>query len=237
MRPLLLPLTVTSCLIAAGQVPSTSHAIGIHIPTGWKQIGRLTFERDRPEIVAENAAKDLSSGHQPWRLDAKNIAAECLMEFQLGEGSDVFEISDHLSPGSRPGMFIFSLAGTTVTVTVQAFNHVPVALHLQVDDPCEHPQTTIDMRECAWKKYREADEELNKVYKTLRDRLNDQKRREMLIQAQRDWIKFRDSCADFEAYFYEGGSIKEQIKAYALERITRSRAKELQAIITSEFDH
>lgn len=214
----------------------TLPAIAVHVPSGWKQAGQSTFERLNPETVAADTATVLSGGHQPWRLDARNIAAECLLNFRVTEGKDVFQVADRLSPGSRPGEFVLSLPGNRVIVTVQTYNHVPVAQCVRLVDQCEDPRTTVDMRACAWKKYREADDELNKVYKTLMDRLDDQKHREMLIKAQRDWIRFRDSSADFEDYFFEGGSIKEQVKAYALERLTRARSKELREVITSQFD-
>ncbi len=98
------------------------------------------------------------------------------------------------------------------------------------------PQTTIEMRAEAWSKFQEADRELNQAYVLLKGRLEDQHHKELLVKAQKDWINFRDATAEFEAHFYQGGSIKEQIKVNALERLTRARTKELQDSITNEFN-
>lgn len=103
-------------------------------------------------------------------------------------------------------------------------------------DSMKVPQTTIEMRADAWSKFQKADQELNQAYASLKGKLEDQHHKDLLIKAQRDWINFRDATAEFEAHFYEGGSIKEQIKANALERLTRARTKELQDTITNEFN-
>ena len=47
------------------------------------------------------------------------------------------------------------------------------------------------------------------------------------IQAQKDWIKYRDSHCKFEADPYTGGSIKPLIWLTCLEEITKERTKHL----------
>src|SRR5659263_578705 len=68
-------------------------------------------------------------------------------------------------------------------------------------------QTQLEMNETAYANYKKADTKLNKVYKQLMSIL-DQNKKPLLIQAEKDWVKFRDSHCKFEASQYEGGSIQ-----------------------------
>lgn len=105
-------------------------------------------------------------------------------------------------------------------------------------DSCEHPTTTVEMQECALKKYRAADTELNAAYQVLVDKIKSASYQngQRLVATQKAWIKFRDANADFEASFYDGGSIKDQIRLDALTRMTQARTKEINDLISSEFD-
>ena len=105
-------------------------------------------------------------------------------------------------------------------------------------DPCENPTTTVEMQECALKKYRAADTELNAAYQVLVDKIKSASYQngQRLVATQKAWIKFRDANADFEASFYDGGSIKDQIRLDALTRMTQARTKEINDLISSEFD-
>lgn len=91
-------------------------------------------------------------------------------------------------------------------------------------------QTQSEMNETSNSEYKTADAELNKVYKQLISIL-DQKEKLLLIQAEKDWIKFRDSHCKFEAAQYEGGSIKPLIYSTCLEELTRKRIAEIKESI------
>ena len=115
----------------------------------------------------------------------------------------------------------------------------PIALQGQAptkSDQTKHILTTIDMRRIASDEFTKANEELNQVYKTLLSRLDDGGQKAKLRTAQKAWLKYRDANADFEAFLYEGGSIKPQIYTYSLVTMTQNRTKELQAILTENFD-
>lgn len=118
--------------------------------------------------------------------------------------------------------------------------HSGVLVHAQIPDankpPCENPRTTVEMKTCAWDRFKSADAELNRVYKTLLGKLDDHQHKALLRNAQNEWIKYRDLNAHFESYFYNGGSAKEQIRAYALARMTEARSKEISSIINYEFN-
>ena len=53
----------------------------------------------------------------------------------------------------------------------------------------------------------------------------------LLIQAEKDWVKFRDSHCKFEASQYEGGSIQPLIYSICLEELTKKRIEEIKASI------
>lgn len=89
-------------------------------------------------------------------------------------------------------------------------------------------QTQSEMNEAANAKYKKADAELNKVYKQLMAILN-KNEKPLLIQAEKDWIKYRDSHCKFDASQYEGGSIQPLIYSTCLEELTRKRIVEIKA--------
>src|SRR5437667_2041935 len=71
-------------------------------------------------------------------------------------------------------------------------------------DPCANAQTTLEMRDCAGREYKKADEELNKVYRQLTSTLADEGYKGALKTAQQAWIKYRDANCDFESYLNRG---------------------------------
>lgn len=89
-------------------------------------------------------------------------------------------------------------------------------------------QTQSEMNAAANAKYKIADAELNKVYKQLMAILNKNEKL-LLIQAEKDWIKYRDSHCKFDASQYEGGSIQPLIYSTCLEELTRKRIVEIKA--------
>ena len=97
--------------------------------------------------------------------------------------------------------------------------------------------TTFEMREDALREFKIADSQLNKVFQQLLSRLNDKSQSQKLKVSQRAWLKFRDSYAEFEASFYEGGTIQIQFHTNFLTKMTQARTKELQETLETEFDH
>jgi uncharacterized protein YecT (DUF1311 family) len=93
-----------------------------------------------------------------------------------------------------------------------------------------YSQTQMEMNQTAAQGYYKADAELNKVYKVLLSKL-DEKGKALLIKAENDWIKYRDSHCKFEASFYEGGSMQPMIYSSCLESVTMDRINELKAAI------
>jgi uncharacterized protein YecT (DUF1311 family) len=97
-------------------------------------------------------------------------------------------------------------------------------------------ETTAGMREQASKVYKQADTKLNAVFNRLLAKIDDEVQKEKLRSAQRAWLKYRDANAEFESFFYDGGTIQPQICTNSLTTMTKNRTKELQHILATEFD-
>jgi len=96
-------------------------------------------------------------------------------------------------------------------------------------------QTQAGMNECAANDYKKADAALNRVYKTIMDRLKDEgPLKAKLVDAQKKWVAFRDAQCAFNAAGEEGGSIYPMIASGCLEAVTATRIKELQAYLKCE---
>lgn len=97
-------------------------------------------------------------------------------------------------------------------------------------DPCEDAMTMIEMIDCAQERYQKADDELNEVYQELMSLLENE-RKELLREAQRAWLKFRDTTADFEASEVEGGSLYPLFHIDTLAFLTEKRVEYLKKVL------
>ena len=88
------------------------------------------------------------------------------------------------------------------------------------------------MSEATEYEYKQANDELNKVYKQLVDGGLSKENLEELRTAQRLWVQFQDAQADFEADF-EGrsGSTRQAPFARWRAQITRARTAELRELL------
>jgi len=102
-------------------------------------------------------------------------------------------------------------------------------------DPCMG-DTTTDMKMCTSKKYKQADDELNKVYRALMSKSYDEGHKASLKTAQQAWLKYRDTNCDFESYLNRGGSIYSVVVGDCLTSMTNSRTKELKEQIKNLED-
>jgi len=91
-------------------------------------------------------------------------------------------------------------------------------------------QTQLEMNETAYANYKKVDAQLNKVYKQQMTILT-KKEKPLLIQAEKDWVKFRNSHCKFDASQYKGGSIQPLIYSSCLEELTKERIVEIKASI------
>ena len=84
------------------------------------------------------------------------------------------------------------------------------------------------LNDCYGNAYKEADAELNVLYRQITARLKDDKATtKLLVAAQRAWVAFRDAECDFSASGVSGGSAHGMILAICLDRLTGKRIDDL----------
>ena len=119
----------------------------------------------------------------------------------------------------KTNMKLFGLA-MLLLVTVAS------ASQTQKSDPCKG-ETTFEMKQCAAKRYKQADDELNVVYRRLMSKLDDEGHKTSLKTAQQAWLKYRDGNCEFESYLNRGGTIYSVVLTECMTSLTTSRTKEL----------
>lgn len=92
--------------------------------------------------------------------------------------------------------------------------------------PCDDARTQADLNVCADKQSSAADAELNRVYGRLAAKL-DADARAKLKTAEVAWLKYRDANCEYEAYGFEGGTMRPMVFSLCLERVTKARTAEL----------
>jgi uncharacterized protein YecT (DUF1311 family) len=88
---------------------------------------------------------------------------------------------------------------------------------------------TVSMRDCNAAEYKKQDDRLNRSYKKLKESLPKTQNQE-LLEAQRIWLKFRDTNCDLYAKIYEGTMALIVVDDCYLKAVTE-RATELENII------
>ena len=101
---------------------------------------------------------------------------------------------------------------------------------------CTAPQTQVEMTGCAAQDHAAADAALNAAYQTAvaAARQMDEyvpgltpSNEEMLREAQRAWIPYRDAACAAESNLARGGSMQNMLFYLCLERLTRERTRDL----------
>lgn len=95
---------------------------------------------------------------------------------------------------------------------------------------CKNAYSTADMNECENLKYIQADKKLNETYKKLISKL-DPEAKELLKKAQKAWIVYRDSNADFNADSMRGGSGQSLLHISTSTDMTIKREEELSSFL------
>jgi uncharacterized protein YecT (DUF1311 family) len=93
--------------------------------------------------------------------------------------------------------------------------------------PCQKTSgVTIALDNCFARTYKAADEQLNQLYKQIRQVLTPDQQQQLLA-AQRLWIQFRDATCTAESDLYKGGTASAPAYSACLEELTRQRTADL----------
>jgi len=100
-------------------------------------------------------------------------------------------------------------------------------------DKCADPQDQATMNECADASFKANDKKLNALYRQIETRLKDDPETiKLLVQAQRDWVKFRDAECAFRTS--GGGSAAPMVAALCANGLTQSRLKDFERYLMCE---
>ena len=97
-------------------------------------------------------------------------------------------------------------------------------------DDCDNAATQAAITQCAADAYAREDKLLNQTYQEVMAKL-DPARREKLKQAQRDWIKYRDSHCKAEAAEVEGGTLYPAVLNGCLAEETKARREKVGGMV------
>ncbi|RYH01300.1 DUF1311 domain-containing protein [Salipiger sp. IMCC34102] len=92
---------------------------------------------------------------------------------------------------------------------------------------CSDPQTQTDMNICAAEAAARADDLLNAEWRVTQSFAKARGLGEVLLEAQRAWLGFRDAQCAAEAARYDGGSLQPLVHANCIERLTLRRTDDL----------
>ena len=115
----------------------------------------------------------------------------------------------------------------SLSIAIVLFLILPGAYTAQTTDPCKDAQSTFEMKQCAAKKFKQADDELNTVYRRLMAKLDDEGHKTSLKTAQQAWLKYRDTNCEFESYLNRGGTIYSLVVSDCMTVMTTSRTSEM----------
>ncbi|GLQ55439.1 lysozyme inhibitor LprI family protein [Devosia nitrariae] len=100
---------------------------------------------------------------------------------------------------------------------------------------CEDAEDQATMTACAEQAYEASDAELNALYREIEARLGDDAdTKELLVEAERAWLAFRDAECAFSSSGTAGGSVYPMIQAMCLDTQTQTRISELQDYLACE---
>ena len=132
----------------------------------------------------------------------------------------------------------------TIIVTIIVFSISFANSQSKVKINCDSAETQREMNICAEQSFKDADKELNAVYKQLMQALrssNDDSDSQAalynknlinsVIQAQKKWLEYRDSFANVWKAKYDGGSMMPLVYFGSLTSLTKSQTKELKDLL------
>jgi uncharacterized protein YecT (DUF1311 family) len=94
-------------------------------------------------------------------------------------------------------------------------------------------QTQLELNIQSSTDYKQADNELNKVYKQVMNAINPSEK-QALIASQKAWITYRDLECKFQSIGYTGGSMYPMVYASCMTDMTKKRTLELKATLNTE---
>jgi len=93
---------------------------------------------------------------------------------------------------------------------------------------CPAASNRMDLELCAVARFRKADADLNKVFRTITSDVNrDDRNKKLLRESQRFWLRYRDSTCDWQSDNVRGGTAATLYAVNCLADVTEAQAKYL----------
>ncbi len=128
-------------------------------------------------------------------------------------------------------ILLFTLLLFTIAVQAQERIH-PIDAALDSCMNVAANQTTFGTIQCLMEAHDAWDAELNVVYKTLKNKLDDNEQ-QALVEAQRQWIRFRDAELEFSGRLHANmqGTMYRMMHANRVTEMTKQRMLDLQSYL------
>ncbi|KQY49472.1 MULTISPECIES: lysozyme inhibitor LprI family protein [Rhizobium/Agrobacterium group] len=99
-------------------------------------------------------------------------------------------------------------------------------------DKCANAEDQATLTQCAEASFKKSDKKLNNLYKQIESRLSDDTDiKNLLVQTQRDWGKFRDAECAFQTAGAAGGSMMPMLVLICRDSLTQSRVKDFEGYL------
>lgn len=112
--------------------------------------------------------------------------------------------------------------------------HIILMLTLSFSTIIAFGQSQLEMNEQAFVAYQKADSEMTVIYKKVLKSLADPKQKQALINAQRNWIKYKEAHCKAIADIYLGGSMRGMVYSNCLETLTKERKRNLETYFEND---
>lgn len=99
-------------------------------------------------------------------------------------------------------------------------------------DKCADAVDQATMNTCADAAFKQSDKKLNELYRQIEARLKDDANsKKLLVQAQQDWVKFRDAECSFRTSASAGGTVAPMLISMCMDGLTQSRVKDFESYL------
>jgi hypothetical protein len=102
------------------------------VPKGWQMVNSSTYILKDFEKTVNYWEKELSFGHQPWRLEPANVAAACLLDFGIRNGSVIDDFAARLTVIEYGKIYSLKVNQQTFMVYIKTKKKIPIAYKLEI---------------------------------------------------------------------------------------------------------
>lgn len=107
-------------------------AITFAIPSNWKADSENVFSVKNFDEEYNTLEKNQYGGHQPWRLEPRNAAGACLLDFGINVENDITSFSEKLIEIKKDEIYALEAGTAKLFVYLKIKNDLPIAYKLEI---------------------------------------------------------------------------------------------------------